>query len=229
MGSKGLRIVIAKNEQQPFDFEGYEALQTTIKGTLPVGDYSLEGWGGRLVRVGVNGKLVDAREPFGIAIERKQDIDELAGNLTGGRERFYREMLQIVRYRTRLIVVENGSEEMVKHGDYRSNVHPVAFMESIRSIQERFNIPVYFCDSRTTAQAVTFQALRRFAERVAKYEKARKVLYDMCKKPEDPAKILAWDWSQHQAKIADVENTIAVLVRAWQVKSGEEEEERVDV
>ena len=230
LSKKGLRVVIARNEQQPFDFEGFEAHLTTIKGTLPVGDYSLDGYGGRLVDGESQGKIVKVREPFGIAIERKQDLDELAQNLTSGRERFYREMLQIVRFRTRIIVVESGSEEMIKRGDYRSAIHPVAFMESIRSVQERYNIPIYFCNDRLTAQAVTFQALRRFAERAAKYGKARQVLYDMCKKPEDPANILAWDWSQHQARLTDMENTTTDLVHAWRVKSGDiPEEEQGDV
>src|SRR5690606_6977076 len=86
-------------EQTPFGFPastkaGGKVYDIEIhRQAMAAGDYSLLGYGGA------------KGEAFGIAIERKNSPDEIAGNFTAGRERFEREFLRLSLYAERAIVI----------------------------------------------------------------------------------------------------------------------------
>lgn len=79
------RIVIDTREQRPWEFPEY--VQTII-GTLPTGDYALEG-------------------DRGFAVERKS-LDDFAGTLFSGWERFQREIgrMEGAAFAAKVIIVE---------------------------------------------------------------------------------------------------------------------------
>ena len=80
-----LQIIQDTREQYPFSFEGYPV--EVKPGTLPTGDYSLDGFEDR------------------IAIERKAAGD-LISCMTGGRERFRRELERLRGYEAAAVVVD---------------------------------------------------------------------------------------------------------------------------
>ena len=81
--------------------------------TLETGDYSV--------------MLGDITFEDEVVVERKANLDEIAGNFTAGRERFEREMI-------------------------RAELQPQSFAATLLSWQARFNLTIIFCKPSETAQ-----------------------------------------------------------------------------
>ncbi len=94
--------IIDTREQLPLDLE---PLAVEV-GTLPTGDYSVKG----LETV--------------VAIERKS-LTDLLGCIGQDRERFDREVMRLLAYPVRAIVIESTWQE-VEAGQWRSKVTPAA-------------------------------------------------------------------------------------------------------
>lgn len=154
---KVLRIIVDTREQKPLTPEfppTYRGYTIEIeRGTLPAGDYSLAGYGGR------------DGEQFGITIERKADLDEIAGNLCDGRETFMREMQRLALYETAMIVIGQPLADIRCPGCYRTQMTPDSLEASIHSIMERRRVPVIGFGRRDLVARYVLDALVRFLER----------------------------------------------------------------
>lgn len=154
-----IRVKIDNREQLPWSFPasfkaGAETWTVETEwGTVPEGDYALSDFPGL------------------IAIERKNSIDELIGNFTVGRERFWRELDRLRAYETVLLIVETGSMDDARRGNYRSAMTPVSLVASIHAVEE-MRIPVLFPGSRERAAAHCLQVFRRFIARKDRKSKA---------------------------------------------------------
>lgn len=82
---------------------------------------------------------------FPIAVERKNSVDELAGNLA--EETDTRDDLRLVREMRRskqkgikmfLVIEDENGRKNIKAGNYRSLYKPVSFMARLRSLQDQF-------------------------------------------------------------------------------------------
>lgn len=88
-----------------------------------------------------------------IVIERKANLDEIAGNFTTGRERFEREMIRAKAGGIKVfLIVENATWTDIFLHNYRSELKPKSFAATLLSWQARFNLTIIFCKSSETAQ-----------------------------------------------------------------------------
>lgn len=99
-----MTVVVDTREQRPFSFD--PARVTTIRGTLPVGDYSIAG------------------HELEVVVERKS-LQDYVGSITQGRARFFRELERLALYDYAAIVVEGSLEDLVV-GNYRSAASPAS-------------------------------------------------------------------------------------------------------
>ncbi len=99
-----------------------------------------------------------------VAIERKAGLDELAGNITKGRERFEREFLRASADNAKIyLMIESGSYEDIKNHCYRSMLPPNAYLNTLFSWQEKYNITITFTTKKFAADYIygtLFMALK---------------------------------------------------------------------
>lgn len=82
-----------------------------------------------------------------IVIERKKTLDELVGNLTNGRDRFFREF-QRFNGKMVIMVEENSYKDVLTH-NYRSQMNEVALNSSIMKISSEFGIETIWLNDTT--------------------------------------------------------------------------------
>jgi ERCC4-type nuclease len=84
-----------------------------------------------------------------VVIERKSSLDELAINLTKGRERFKREFIRASDKNAAVfLLIENAKKEDIEKHNYRSRMHSNALMGSLRSWHNKYGIRIFFCQRR---------------------------------------------------------------------------------
>lgn len=109
---------------------------------------------------------------FPIAVERKKDVDELAGNVgektdTHDDIRFIREMRRAKQngIKMTLLVEDANGLKKIKTGDYRSLYEAKAFTARLRSIQDQFLVNTVFInrnDSGEEIYGILYYAVRNF-------------------------------------------------------------------
>jgi ERCC4-type nuclease len=108
---------------------------------LDIGDYSAE----------IDGYTLE----HDVVIERKANIDELAGNFTVDRARFEDEFVRAKANGTKVfLLIENGSFSKINSHDYRSKLLPKSLLASLYAWQARYNISVIFCEPEQTGQII---------------------------------------------------------------------------
>lgn len=93
-----------------------------------------------------------------IVIERKNSLDELSLNLTSGkkdnpvnrRERFKNEFKRAKEAGSKIILlIENATQEDILNHNYRSKLHPNAFIGSLNSWHKKGYIDnIFFCENK---------------------------------------------------------------------------------
>ena len=137
-----MTVVIDTREQ-----EGYSFSAPSVRRKLEAGDYSIEGFEGR------------------VAVERKSMADFVSTAIRG-RKRFHKELQKLRHYDAACVVVEGNFRDLLE-GHYLSDVHPNALAGTIASIIIDFGVPVYFCSDRQAACLFTETYLSRFHRRSA--------------------------------------------------------------
>ena len=82
---------------------------------------------------------------FSILVERKNSLDEIAGNFTKGRPRFVAEFERTGESKIH-IVIENATWKKLFAGSYRSQLPPQSMLAGIMTWHNRYNSPVWFCN-----------------------------------------------------------------------------------
>ena len=91
----------------------------------------------------------------GMVIERKMNLDELAGCFTHDRKRFEAEFERAKDHNAKtILLVENANWEMLLNGRYRSKFNSNAFIASICAFIARYNIALIFCKAETTGRII---------------------------------------------------------------------------
>ena len=75
-----------------------------------------------------------------IAIERKANLDELAGNLTQNRTRFEEEMATFPG--KKYLLIENASYRDIVNGNYRSDYNPKSFLGTLHTFNHRYDLEI---------------------------------------------------------------------------------------
>lgn len=161
--------IIIDTREQPTKraFERYESFGCPYKRqTLNYADYTYN--------VRINDRplfLPDIRVNGLCAIERKQNLDELAMCLTRSRDRFEREFLRASEKQAKIfLLVENASWDMIYDGQYRSRFKPKAFIASLAAWQVRYNLNVVFCEARHSGFLIREILYRDIKERLERGE-----------------------------------------------------------
>lgn len=99
-------------------------------------------------------------------IERKANLDELAGNITKGRDRFEREFLRAKGDNAKIfLMVEGGSFDDIKNHCYRSMLPPKSYLNTLFSWQEKYNITISFVSKKFAGDYIygtLFMALKNY-------------------------------------------------------------------
>lgn len=107
-----------------------------------------------------DGKLIDMRNE--ISIERKNSLDEIAGNFTKGRDRFKREF---ERHQGQMILaIEDDNYLNLMMGDYRSKMSKKSLMASLHSWSFRYNVPFIFLPKECMAVFIYFSCKYKVRE-----------------------------------------------------------------
>lgn len=77
-----------------------------------------------------------------IIVERKNSLDEIAGNFTNGRDRFEKEMC--LAPTSKVIVIENASYKDMCEGNYRSEYLSKSFWGTYHSFWHKYGVPIMF-------------------------------------------------------------------------------------
>ena len=136
-----LTIIIDSREQVNFHISSWldgKGIQHITR-ALETGDYSAM----------LDGETFEDE----IVIERKANIDEIAGNFTQGRERFEREMIRAKANGIKVfLIIENASWHDILLHNYHSQLKPQSLIASLLSWQVKYNITIMFCRQDETAQ-----------------------------------------------------------------------------
>lgn len=90
-----------------------------------------------------------------VVIEKKNSIDEIAGNFTADRQRFEDEFTRAKAEGLKVfLLIENCSWSDIFLHNYRSKLKPQSLIASLLSWQVRFNITVIFCKPNETGQII---------------------------------------------------------------------------
>jgi len=96
-----------------------------------------------------------------IAVERKMNLDELAGCFTKGRKRFEQEFVSAKENNARIyLLVEESSWEKLLAGKYRSRLNVNAYLSSVIAWQIRYNLQLLMCKEETTPVLI-YEILKR--------------------------------------------------------------------
>lgn len=90
-----------------------------------------------------------------VLIEKKNSLDEIAGNFTKDRDRFAREFERIDKEHFHL-VIENATFKKLLAGGYRSKFPPKSFLGSLLSWNIRYNINTWFTTPTETPTIIRY-------------------------------------------------------------------------
>lgn len=120
---------------------------------LPCGDYS--------VMIPRNEELGILKDIYlnmdkdnGILVERKNSLEELAGNLGTNRDRFENE-LEKMKGAEKHLVIEGGSWADIHNGRYNSLVTSQSYKGSLLAFMSRYDLHVHFTDKGTSPVLIT--------------------------------------------------------------------------
>lgn len=90
-----------------------------------------------------------------VVIERKANLDELAGNFTVDRQRFEDEFTRAKADGVKVfLLIEDASYYDIECHNYRSKLLPKSLLASLLSWQARFNITIIFCRKDQTGRII---------------------------------------------------------------------------
>lgn len=90
-----------------------------------------------------------------VVIERKANLDEIAGNFTTGRERFEREFIRAKARDIKVhLLIESASWADIFSHNYHSQLNPKSLEGSLRSWQAKYNVSIEFCRPEESARTI---------------------------------------------------------------------------
>ena len=89
-------------------------------------------------------------------IERKANLNELAGNLTNGRQQFESELIRCFKSGAKMhLLIEGGSWSDIEAGHYLTKLSPKAYLGTLAAYQARFNIGIHFTKPDSSGALIT--------------------------------------------------------------------------
>lgn len=103
---------------------------------------------------------VDGYEDL-LMLERKDSIDELAGNFTKGRPQFERLFQRAQKHLIRRLIVKGSLSDIFDH-NYRSNLPPYDFLQALSSWQMKYRFEIDWCENFAQVQKIIANHCRQF-------------------------------------------------------------------
>ena len=157
-------ILVDKREQQTARAEKrYKTFGCPFRrATLDYGDYSVN------YQIDGNWRYNEAeRISPDVVVERKMNLDELAGCFTHDRKRFEAEFQRAAEHGARIyLLVENASWEALRAHRYRSKFLPQAFEASFTTFMARYDMRLIMCKEETSGWLIAKILYRELKERL---------------------------------------------------------------
>lgn len=148
-----MKIIVDTREQEPLTFSLKEDIQIG-RDKLECGDYSIAGYD----LPGDDGSII---------IERKQNCNELCGNLGANWERFQKELEKMAEYKHKMILVCGPNNFPYIHGRGYTKLHPNFVYKQLSIIHIKYGIPTIFAGTREDAEEYMYRYFKeviRYAE-----------------------------------------------------------------
>ena len=147
-------IIIDTREQENEHIINYfekKKISYEIK-KLNTGDYSFA--------ISENAELNISRKIYfqnQCVIERKADLDELAGNLTADRQRIETELIRSrLIHKFQMLIEDSNGYENILNGNYQSEYKPLAFLGTLQSFSSRYNFSFIFLDKKLSGNYIYY-------------------------------------------------------------------------
>ena len=127
-----------KNNKHILDYFDKKNIKHKAK-SLKTGDYSF--------MIEANPELGFIRDTYftdELCIERKNSIDELAGNIKERDERFFKELNRMINIKNSYLLIENNKIDDIIEHRYDSQYSELAFIRRMLGIQKTANLYVNF-------------------------------------------------------------------------------------
>jgi ERCC4-type nuclease len=141
-----MQIIIDTREQTPWGFP--VELATTKRGTLPAGDYALDG-------------------DYGFAVERKS-LHDFIGTVVREWDRFNRELERMAHFPARVIIVEASFHNIIHH-EYDAQVIPALIIKRVAQLT-MMGVAVLFVDDPISAAGLCWKILDERAKAIGEDE-----------------------------------------------------------
>lgn len=89
-----------------------------------------------------------------LCIERKNSVDELAGNLTEESGRIMKEFNRMRNIETVYLIIENNVIDDIMGGNYKSKYNADSFFRTLLTLQKRCNFYLNFVKSQNTGKMI---------------------------------------------------------------------------
>ena len=165
---KSLSILIDNREQDTERArKRYKAFSVPYaRATLDYGDYTYNAVINGIPMHDTNSRLYPR-----CVVERKMNLDELAGCFTRDRKRFQAERERAKEHHSRIfLLVEDASWENLINGKYKSRFNPIAFLASVTAWMIRYDLQLIFCKAETSGRLIKEILYRDFKERLERGE-----------------------------------------------------------
>lgn len=116
---------------------------------LKTGDYSL-----LLKACPEHGFPKDTYFTDELVIERKNSVDELAGNLVEASGRILKEFSRMQNIDRCYIIIENDSIDNIIEGNYRSEYNSDSYLRTLLTLQKRCGFYLYFTEPENTGKLI---------------------------------------------------------------------------
>ena len=106
----------------------------TVRDTLKIGDYSLKGFETQ------------------ITVERK-NLDDFLQSISSGHKEFGKRLEKMNQYERKYLLIEGTENELLSpEPRLYSNIHPNVVRGALASIWGKYNVPIYFAETRRHAE-----------------------------------------------------------------------------
>lgn len=101
-----------------------------------------------------------------LCIERKNSVDELAGCMKD--IAFHNEVRRMGKIKNSYILVEDGSMQQIIEGEYRSKYDCNAFLRTLITWQQEYNIKIFFVPKKYMAKFIAELCLKTLDQHILK-------------------------------------------------------------
>lgn len=146
-------IIIDNREQRPVligmkDDPRFPGINSISFGTLPTGDYSLQG-------------MSNPSDKYSITLERKS-LTDLFGSTGRGRERLEREFERMKAFTYAALVIEADLRTIFQNPPPTSRMDPSKILRTLIAFCQRYEVQCWPCPSRSFAEKMIYLLLKRF-------------------------------------------------------------------